>query len=118
MIMHHHTLFTNIQQNWSRKRLRHLVGKYFRMRLTHQTWFRLITTYLHRWDTHLLSSASLFTKMYENGSMTGLAQKSNNFFGMASTNCQTGGKMYSYRWAILRIKYFLSFSCNRRVFSI
>ena len=31
MIMHHHT-----QQNWSRKRLRHLVGKYFRMRLTHQ----------------------------------------------------------------------------------
>jgi len=23
--------------------------------------------YLHRWDTHLLSSASLLTKMYENG---------------------------------------------------
>jgi len=50
--------------------------------------------------------------------MTGLAQKSNNFFGVASTNCQTGGKMYSYRWAILRIKYFLSFSCNKCVFSI
>jgi len=27
-------------------------------------------------------------------------------------------KMYSYRWAIHRIKYFLSFSCNKRVFSI
>ena len=27
-------------------------------------------------------------------------------------------KMYSYRWAILQIKYFLSFSCNKRVFSI
>jgi len=27
-------------------------------------------------------------------------------------------KIYSYRWAILRIKYFLSFSCNKRVFSI
>ena len=27
-------------------------------------------------------------------------------------------KMYSCRWAILRIKYFLSFSCNKRVFSI
>ena len=27
-------------------------------------------------------------------------------------------KMYSYWWAILRIKYFLSFSCNKRVFSI
>jgi len=24
--------------------------------------------------------------------MTGLAQKNNNFFGVASTNCQTGGK--------------------------
>jgi len=23
--------------------------------------------YLHRWDTHLLSSASLLTKIYENG---------------------------------------------------
>jgi len=41
-------------------------GKYFRMRLIHQTWFRPITTYLHRWDTYLLSSASLLT-MYENG---------------------------------------------------
>jgi len=51
-----------------------------------------ITTYLHRWDMHLFSSASLLTKMYENGYMTGLAQKSNNFFGVASTNCQTGGK--------------------------
>ncbi|EFN75827.1 hypothetical protein EAI_09483, partial [Harpegnathos saltator] len=87
MIMHHHT-----QQNWSRKRLRRLVGKYFRMRLTHQTWLRPITTYLHRWDTHLLSSASLLTKMYENGLMTSLPQKSNSFFGVASTNCQTGGK--------------------------
>jgi len=27
-------------------------------------------------------------------------------------------KMYSYRWAILRIKYFLSLKCNKRVFSI
>jgi len=53
------------QQNWSRKRL---IGKYFRMRFTHQTWLRPIITYLHRWDTHLLSSTSLLlTKMYENG---------------------------------------------------
>jgi len=33
-----------------------LFGKYFHMRLTHQTWLRPIITYLHRWDTHLLSS--------------------------------------------------------------
>ena len=35
MIMHHH-----IQQNRSRKRLKSSVGKYFRTRLTHQTWPR------------------------------------------------------------------------------
>jgi len=40
-----------------------------------------------------------------------------------STNCQSCQfqiveKMYRYRWAILRIKYFLSFSCNKHVFSI
>ena len=43
-------------------------------------------------DTHFLTSTSLLTKMYENGSMTGLLQKSDSFFGVASTNCQTGGK--------------------------
>ena len=29
---------------------------------------------------------------YENASMTGLPQKSDSLFGVASTNCQTGGK--------------------------
>ena len=85
--MHH-----RIQQNRSRKRSKRSVGEYFRTRLTHQTWLRPITIYLHRWGTHFLTSASLLTKMYENGSMTGLPQKSDSFFGVASTNCQTGGK--------------------------
>ena len=31
-------------------------------------------------------------EMYENGSMAGLPQKSDSFLGVASTNCQTGGK--------------------------
>ena len=39
-----------------------------------------------------LTSTSLLTKMYENGSMTGLPQKSDSFFGVTSTNYQTGGK--------------------------
>ena len=69
MIMHHRT-----QQNRSRKRLRRLVCQYFRMRLTQQTWFHPITNFVHRWDTHLLSSVSLLTKMYENDSMIGLPQ--------------------------------------------
>ena len=47
--------------------------------LTHQTWLRPITIYLHRWDTHFLTSTLLLTKMYENASMTGLPQKSDNF---------------------------------------
>ena len=38
-----------------------------------------ITISLHRWDTHFLTSTSLHTKMYENGSMTGLPQKSDSF---------------------------------------
>ncbi|XP_050580784.1 uncharacterized protein LOC126917668 isoform X2 [Bombus affinis] len=83
--MHHH-----IQQNRSRKRLKCSVGKYFRTRLTHQTWFCPITIYLYQWDTHFLTSTSLLTKMYENGSMTGLPQKSYSFLGVTSTNCQTG----------------------------
>ena len=37
-------------------------------------------------------STSLLTKMYENDSITGLSQKSDSFFGVASTNCQTDGK--------------------------
>lgn len=41
---------------------------------------------------HLLSSASHLTKMYENGSTTGLPQKRKSFFGAASTNCQRDGK--------------------------
>ena len=47
--------------------------------LTHQTWLRPITIYLHRWDTHFLTSTLLLTKMYENASMTGLPQKNDNF---------------------------------------
>ena len=56
------------------------IGKYFGTRLTHQTLLRPIAIYLHRWDTHFLTSTSLLTKMYENGSMTGLPQKSDSFF--------------------------------------
>ena len=51
MIMHHH-----IQQNRSRKRLKRSVGKYFRTRLTHQTWLHPITIYLHRWDDQRFTS--------------------------------------------------------------
>ena len=33
-----------------------------RTRLAHQTWLHPITIYLHRWDTHFLTSTSLLTK--------------------------------------------------------
>jgi len=38
-------------------------GKLYPMRLTHQTCLLPITTCLHRWVTHLLSSALVCTKM-------------------------------------------------------
>ena len=46
--------------------------------------------YLFALMGHALSDQH-FTS-YENGSMTGLPQKSDSFFDVASTNCQTGGK--------------------------
>ena len=69
------------QQSRSRKRLRRLVCQYFGMRLTHQKSIHPIIIYLHRWDMHLLTSASLLTKLYENASMIRLPQKSNRFLG-------------------------------------
>ena len=68
---------------------------YFLMRLTHQTWLYPITTYLHRCDSHLLRSASLLSKMYENGSMIGLPQKSNIFLARDPQIARKMGKMCS-----------------------
>ena len=82
------------------------------MRLTHQTWLRPITIYLHRWDTRLLSSASLLRCRW----LVWL-KRATIFLAWPQIVKQVE-KMYSYRWAILRIKYFLSFSCNKRIFSI
>ena len=44
------------------------------MGLTHQTWLLPIITCLHRWITHLLSSALVRMKMWKNCSMNGLQQ--------------------------------------------
>jgi len=75
-------------------------------------------THLHRWDTHLLSSASLLTKRYEKID-DWFGSKEQQFFWRGIHKLSKVEKMYSYRWAIFRIKYFLSFSsCNKRVFSI
>ena len=69
--------------------------EYTHTRLTHQTWLRPITIYLHRWDTHFLTSTSLLTKMYENGSITGLPQKSDSFLAWHPPIARQVGKMYS-----------------------
>ncbi|GFU50923.1 mariner Mos1 transposase [Trichonephila clavipes] len=51
--------------------------------LTHaayfQTWLLPITAYLHHWDTHWLTSASLLTKTLNLGLMTGWFQKTDHF---------------------------------------
>ena len=66
-IMPHHK-----HRNGSRKRSRRSVGKYWRMPLILQTCLRRITICSHHWATLSLNNASLCTKMYENGSITGL----------------------------------------------
>ena len=79
------TMLHHIRQNqfgW-----KHSAGKFYPMRLTHQTWLLPITTCLHRWVTHLLSSTLVRTKMWKNGSMNGSQQKGKIFTGVVSTNC-------------------------------
>jgi len=87
MTMHHHTE-QNRLGNW----LSRTTGNRYPFPLTHQTWLHPTITYLHRWGTHLANSASLLKKMLENGSMTGLIQKNEDFFGEVSINCLRGGQ--------------------------
>ena len=72
-------------------RWKHSAGKFYPMRLTHQTWLLPITTCLHQWVTHLLSSVLVRTKMWENDS-NGSRQKGKIFTGVVSTNCSKDGK--------------------------
>ena len=59
------TMLHHIWQNQFGTRWKHSAGKFYPMRLTHQTWLLPITTCLHRWVTHLLSSALVRTKMWK-----------------------------------------------------
>jgi len=101
-------------KNWSRKRLRHLVGKYFRMRLTHQTWLRPITTYLHR--GHALAQQR-FTSYEDVRKWLIWLKRATIFLAWHPQIVKQVEKMYSYDGQYFE-KYFLSFSCNKRVFSI
>jgi len=76
--------------------------------VTHQTWRLPIFTYLHPWDTHLLTGASHLTKMYENGLMTGLQNRRHSFFGLASTHCRNDGRNVSLAMANTSNKLVLS----------
>ena len=105
------------QQYWSRKRLRHLVGKYFRMRLTHQTWsdYHLFASIGHRTCSAAIRFLRRCTKMAR---WLVWLKRATIFLAWHPQIVKQEQKMYSHRWAILRIKYFLSFSCNKHVFSI
>lgn len=70
----------------------HTKQKRYRKRLNSLELAHPITTSLQRYDTHLLSSALLFTKIYENGSMTGLPEKSKSSFDAESKNYQKDGE--------------------------
>ena len=80
------TMLHHIRQNQFGTCWKHSAGKFYPMRLTHQTWLLPITTCLHRWS-HLLSSALVRTKMWKNDSMNGSRQKEKIFTSVISTNC-------------------------------
>lgn len=61
-------------------------GSIFRFAFVKVKWVDLITIGLQRLDADLLGGASLFTKMYEKGSMTGCSA------GVDPTNSQSDGK--------------------------
>lgn len=46
----------------------------------------------HLWDTLSLNNALIGMKMYGNGSITGLLQTKDCFFGVAFINCWRAGK--------------------------
>ena len=86
------TMLHHIRQNRFAPRWKHSAGKFYPMRLTHQTWLLPTIICLHRWVTHLLSSALIRTKMWENGSMNGSWQKGKIFTDVVFTNCPKDGK--------------------------
>lgn len=79
-------------QNRSETPFLHMVGMCYPPRVTHQTWRLQTTICFHRWDTHLLSSASALMKMSQIGSMNGWLPKRKYFTGEASINWQRDGK--------------------------
>ena len=106
MIMHH------TQQNWSRKRLRHLVGKYFHMRLTRLDSVRLPLIYVDGTRTcsaalHFLRRCTKMTRWLV------WLKRATIFLAWHPQIVKQVEKMYSYQWTIFRIKYFLSLSCNK-----
>ena len=58
------TMLHHIWENQFVAWRKHSAGKFYPMRLTHQTWLFSITTCLHRWVTHLLSSALIRTRIF------------------------------------------------------
>jgi len=57
------TMLHHIRQNQFGTRWKHSAGKFYPMRLTHQTWLFPITTCLHRWVAH--SAALWFVRRCE-----------------------------------------------------
>ena len=72
-------------------RWNHSAGKFYPMRLTHQTWLLPITTYLHRWVTNLLSSA-LVRRCEKIARWMVRSKRGRIFTGVVSTNCSKDGK--------------------------
>ena len=110
-----------IMHNWSRIRLRHLViyGNTFACGLlTKLDSVRLPLICID--GTRTCSAALHFLRRCTKMARLVWLKRATIFLAWHTQIFKQVEKMYSYRWAIkyFRIKYFLSFSCNKRVFSI
>ena len=88
----------HMRQNWFVTRRKHSAGNFYPVR------FLPITACLHRWvTTHLLSSASVRTKMWKNGSMD-CSQQVEDFYSHGIHKLpESCRKVYDKRWSILGI---------------
>ncbi|GFU56199.1 mariner Mos1 transposase [Trichonephila clavipes] len=82
------------------------------MRLIPQTWFLPNITYLHHWDTHWRTNASLLSKTSNLGLMTGWPQKTNHFFAWYSQIARKMGGNVLLAMDIISNKEILTVSAN------
>ena len=113
MIMYRHT-----QQNWSRNDWGIWLANIFACGLFTRLGSVRLPLIFCIDGTHTCSAALHFLRKCTKMARLVWLKRTTIFLAWHSQIVKQVEKMYIYPWAILQIKYFLSFSCNKRVFSI